>query len=130
MFQSHTTDIAINVTENPTNEAYAIITHENVALLSRTTDAIIKESKVYVKLSTLLNDIISMDIIDLVTFEESPERYTVWFNTRSIALDTISTIEDILPRAYTCTKVGMYSKFDNEGNPCDALFAIFESIVD
>lgn len=126
MFQSHTTDIAINVTENPTNEAYAIITHENVALLSRTTNAIIKESKVYVKLSTLLNDIISMDIIDLVTFEESTERYTVWFNTRSIALDTISTIEDILPRAYTCNKVEMYSKFDNEGNPCDALCATFE----
>lgn len=130
MFQSHTTDIAINVTENPTNEAYAIITHENVALLSRTTDAIIKESKVYVKLSTLLNDIISMDIIDLVTFEESTEQYTVWFNTRSIALDTISTIDDILPRAYTCTKVGMYSKFDNEGNPYDALCATFDSIVD
>lgn len=128
MFQSHTTDIAINVTENPTNEAYAIITHENVALLSRTTNAIIKESKVYVKLSTLLNDIISMDIIDLVTFEESTERYTVWFNTRSIALDTISTIEDILPRAYTCNKVEMYSKFDNEGNPCDALCVTF--IVD
>lgn len=128
MLQSHTTDIVINVTENPTNEAYAIITHENVALLSRTTDAIIKESKVYVKLSTLLNDIIGEDIVDLVTFEESAERYTVWFNTKSIALATISTIDDILPRAYTCSRVCLYSKFDNEGNPCDALCVTF--IVD
>lgn len=126
MFQSQTTDIAINVTENPTNEAYALITHENIALLSHTTNAIIKESKVYVKLSTLLNDIIDIDIIDLVTFEESTERYTVWFNTKSIALATISTIEDILPRAYACTKVEIYSKFDNESNPCDALCATFE----
>ena len=130
MFQSHTTDIVINVTENPTNEAYALITHENVALLSRTTDAIIKEGKVYVKFSTLLNDILSADIVDLVTFEEFTKRYTVWFNTKSIALATISTIDEIMPRAYTCSKVEMYSKFDNEGNPCDALFAIFESIVD
>lgn len=125
MFQSHTTDIVINVTENPTNEAYAIITHENVALLSRTTDAIIKECKVYVKLSTLLNDILNADIIDLVTFEESTKRYTVWFNTRSIALDTISTIDDILPRAYACAKIEVYSKFDNESNPCDALCVTF-----
>lgn len=125
MLQSHLTDIVINVTENPTNEAYALITHENVALLSRTTDAIIKECKVYVKLSTLLNDILGADIVDLVTFEESTKRYTVWFNTKSIALATISTIEDILPRAYTCSKVEMYSKFDNEGNPCDALCVTF-----
>ena len=84
MLQSHLTDIVINVTENPTNEAYALITHENVALLSRTTDAIIKECKVYVKFSTLLNDILGTDIVDLVTFEESTERYTVWFNTNWI----------------------------------------------
>lgn len=128
MLQSHLTDIVINVTENPTNEAYALITHENIALLSYTTNAIIKESKVYVKLSTLLNDIIGIDIIDLVTFEESTERYIVWFNTKSIALATISTIDDILPRAYACTKVEIYSKFDNEGNPCDALCVTF--IVD
>ena len=125
MLQSHLTDIVINVTKNPTNEAYALITHENVALLSRTTDAIIKECKVYVKFSTWLNDILCADIVDLVTFEESTEQYTVWFNTKSIALATISIIGDILPRAYTCSKVEMYSKFDNEGNPYDALCATF-----
>ena len=128
MLQSHLTDIVINVTENPTNEAYALITDRNVALLSRTTDAIIKEDKVYVKFSTLLNDILSADIVDLVTFEELTKRYIVWFNTKSIALATISTIDDILPRAYTCARIEMYSKFDNEGNPCDALCVTF--IVD
>lgn len=128
MLQSHLTDIVINVTENPTNEAYALITDRNVALLSRTTDAIIKEGKVYVKFSTLLNDILSADIVDLVTFEELTKRYIVWFNTKSIALATISTIDDILPRAYTCARIEMYSKFDNEGNPCDALCVTF--IVD
>ena len=125
MLQSHLTDIVINVTENPTNEAYALITDRNVALLSRTTDAIIKEGKVYVKFSTLLNDIISADIVDLVTFEELTKRYIVWFNTKSIALATISTIDDILPRAYTCARIEMCSNFDNDGNPCDALCITF-----
>lgn len=101
MLKQNFTEIVINVnTVNP-EEAYAVITEQNISTLPQPTTAIIKQGKVYVKFSNLINSVLNKELVDLVEYDDLVDEYTVWTSKRRITFDDISTMSTLFSNGYT-----------------------------
>ena len=100
MLKQNFIEIVINVnTVNP-EEAYAIITEQNISTLPQPTTAIIKQGKVYVKFSNLINSVLNKELVDLVEYNDLVDEYTVWTSKRRITFDDISTMSTLFSNGY------------------------------
>ena len=101
MLKQNFIEIVINVnTVNP-EEAYAVITEQNISTLPQPTTAIIKQGKVYVKFSNLINSVLNKELVDLVEYDDLVDEYTVWTSKRRITFDDISTMSTLFSNGYT-----------------------------
>ena len=100
MLKQNFIEIVINVnTVNP-EEAYAVITEQNISTLPQPTTAIIKQGKVYVKFSNLINSVLNKELVDLVEYDDLVDEYTVWTSKRRITFDDISTMSTLFSNGY------------------------------
>lgn len=101
MLKQNFIEIAINVDIVNPEEAYAIITEQNISTLPQPTTATIKQGKVYVKLSTLINSVLNKDVVDSVEYDDLVDEYTVRTNKKRITFDDISTMSTLFSNGYT-----------------------------
>ena len=101
MLKQNFIEIVINVnTVNP-EEAYAVITEQNISILSQPTTATIKQGKVYVKFSNLINSVLNKELVDLVEYDDLVDEYTVWTSKRRITFDDINNMSTLFSNGYT-----------------------------
>lgn len=101
MLKQNFTEIVINVNIINPEEAYAVITEQNISILPQPTTAIIKQGKVYVKFSNLINSVLNKELVDLVEYDDLVDEYTVWTSKRRITFDDISTMSTLFSNGYT-----------------------------
>ena len=101
MLKQNFIEIVINVNTINPEEAYAVITEQNISTLPQPTTAIIKQGKVYVKLSNLINGVLNKELVDLVEYDDLVDEYTVWTSKRRITFDDISTMSTLFSNGYT-----------------------------
>ena len=101
MLKQNFIEIVINVNTINPEEAYAVITEQNIPTLPQPTTAIIKQGKVYVKLSNLINGVLNKELVDLVEYDDLVDEYTVWTSKRRITFDDISTMSTLFSNGYT-----------------------------
>lgn len=101
MLKQNFIEIATDVDIVNPKEAYAIITKQNISILPQQTTATIKQGKVYVKISTLINSVLNKELVDLVEYDDLVDEYTVWTSKRRITFDDISTMSTLFSNGYT-----------------------------
>ena len=101
MLKQNFIEIVINVNTINPEEAYAVITEQNISTLPQPTTAIIKQGKVYVKFSNLINSVLNKELVDLVEYDDLVDEYTVWTSKRRITFDDISTMSTLFSNGYT-----------------------------
>ena len=101
MLKQNFIEIVINVNTINPEESYAVITEQNISTLPQPTTAIIKQGKVYVKFSNLINSVLNKELVDLVEYDDLVDEYTVWTSKRRITFDDISTMSTLFSNGYT-----------------------------